>query len=284
MATGLSLSAVRRVGALRVGGRALPLYQCSACRHQTSPIAGTLFENTKLPLATWFLGIFLISQAKTGISALSLKRQLGVSYPAAWLMHKKIHEAMAHREKTHRLEGDVLLDDAYLGGELAGGTPGRGSDNKVPFVAAVSLSKDGQPLFAKLATVATFSHAAIADWAKAHLAAGSTNVFSDGLGCFAAVTDAGCLHFPTVAAGRLPRQLPAFRWVNTVLGNLKTMLAGSLHAFKFRKYADGYLAAFAYRFNRRFDLKDLFARLVIDVSTTPPQSNRAIRGKAERGC
>lgn len=266
-----------------VGGRARALYQCHACRYQASPIAGTLFEHTKLPLTTWFLGIFLISQAKTGISALSLKRQLGVSYPTAWLMQKKVHEAMAHREEAHRLEGDVLLDDAYLGGELAGGTPGRGSNNKVASVAAVSLSEDGRPLFTKLTTVAGFSRAAIASWAKTHLAVGA-NVHSDGLGCFAAVTEAGCLHFPTVVAGRLPRELPAFRWINTILGNLKTMLLGSLHSFKFRKYADGYLAAFSYRFNRRFDLRSLFARLLIDVSTTPPHTDRTIRGKTEHGC
>ena len=199
-------------------------------------------------------------------------------------MHKKVHEAMAHREEAHRLEGDVLLDDAYLGGELAGGTPGRGSDNKVPVVAAVSLSEDGRALFTKLVTVAGFSRAAIADWAKTNLAAGGANVHSDGLGCFAAVTDAGCLHFPTVVAGRLPRELPALRWVNTLPGNLKTMLAGSLHAFKFRQYADGYLAAFAYGFNRRFDLRGLFARLILDVSSTPPKPEHAIRGKAEHGC
>ena len=52
--------------------------------------AGTLFAGTKLPLTTWFLAIYLISQAKTGLSALALKRQLGVSYPNAWLIHHKI--------------------------------------------------------------------------------------------------------------------------------------------------------------------------------------------------
>lgn len=74
-----------------------------------------------------------------------------------------------------------------------------------------------------------------------------------GLGCFAAVTDAGCMHLPTVAAGRLPRDLPEFAWVNTVLGNLKTSLAGTHHALnyaKYAKYAGSYLAGFAYRFNR----------------------------------
>ena len=63
--------------------------------------AGTLFAGTKLPLTTWFLAIYLISQAKTGLSAFALKRQFGVSYPTAWLVHHKIMCAMPDgRRKT----------------------------------------------------------------------------------------------------------------------------------------------------------------------------------------
>ena len=62
-----------------VGRGARKLFQPSGCRHQASLTAGSLMEHTKLPLTTWFLGIYLISQARTGLSALALKRQLGVS-------------------------------------------------------------------------------------------------------------------------------------------------------------------------------------------------------------
>lgn len=55
--------------------------QCNACRHQASLIAGMVIQGTKLRLTVWFLAINLISQAKNGLSALALKRQLGVSYP-----------------------------------------------------------------------------------------------------------------------------------------------------------------------------------------------------------
>jgi hypothetical protein len=74
------------------------LFQCGACSHQTSLTAGTLMEHTKLPLTTWFLAMHLISQAKTGISALALKRDLGVSYPTAWLLHHKINNSMVKQE------------------------------------------------------------------------------------------------------------------------------------------------------------------------------------------
>ena len=122
------------------------VFQCNACRHQTSLIAGTVFQGTKLPLTVWFLAIYLISQAKTGLSALALKRHLGVSYPTAWLIHHKLMRAMDDREDRYVLDGKVQVDDAYLGGERTGGKVGRGSENKVPFVAAVSLTEEDRPL------------------------------------------------------------------------------------------------------------------------------------------
>ena len=258
------------------------VFQCNACRHQTSLIAGTVFQGTKLGLTVWFLAIYLISQAKTGLSALALRRQLGVSYPTAWLIHHKLMQAMAQRERRYVLEGAVQVDDAYLGGERCGGKVGRGSENKVPFVAAVSLDNDGHPLRTKLTPVPGFTLKAIAQWAKEHLAPGST-VFSDGLACFGAVTEAGCVHQPTVVAGRKPQEMPEFQWINTVLGNLKTSLSGSYHAFAFRKYAARYLAAFTYRFNRRFDLGTLHTRLLIAAVACPPHPQRSIR-LAEAHC
>ena len=263
-----------------VGHGARKLFQCSSCRHQASLTAGSLMEHTKLPLTTWFLSIYLISQAKTGLSALALKRQLGVSYPTAWLLHQRVNRAMAQQDSTHRLGGTVQLDDAYLGGERTGGKAGRGSENKVPFVAAVSVDGNGHPLYVKLNLVSGFTSQAIAQWAKASLMAG-TCVTSDGLGCFAAVADAGCIHLPTVVGALKPRDLPEFKWVNTVLGNLKTTLAGAFHALKYRKYGEHYLAAFAYRFNRRFDLRGLVASLIVDVVRTKPIKEKGVRTHAE---
>jgi ISXO2-like transposase domain/Transposase zinc-ribbon domain len=266
---------------IRSGTRVL--LQCRQCRAQTSLIAGTLMQGTKLPLTTWFLAMYLLSQAKTGHSALALKRELGVSYPTAWLLHHKIMQAMREREQVHRLDGTVQLDDAYLGGERSGGKPGRGSENKVAFVAAVSIDGQGHPRYLKLARLAGFTTEAIAQWARAALQPG-TQVVSDGLGCFAGVSAAGCLHQPHVVGARLPRELPQFTWVNTVLGNLKMTLSGAFHAFKFAKYADSYLAEFAYRFNRRFDLRGLLARLMIDVTACSPRPLRLIRGNAADSC
>ena len=82
-------------------------FQCKCFRLQTSLIAGTLFQSTHLALNIWFLAIYL---------------------------------AMVERDAQYTLCGHVQADDAYLGGELAGSKAGRGSENKVPFVTAISLS------------------------------------------------------------------------------------------------------------------------------------------------
>ena len=79
-----------------------------------------------------------------------------------------------------------------------------------------------------------------------------------------------------------PKDLPEFKWINTVLGNLKTTLSGAFHALKYRKYGQTYLAAFAYRFNRRFDLRGLLATLIVDVARCKPAPEKVVRrGHAE---
>lgn len=271
-----------QAGHYRLRGGTHKTFQCQTCRLQTSLTAGTLFQSTHLALTVWFLAIHLISQAKTGLSALALKRPLGVSYPTAWLLQQKLMQTMAERDTQYTLGGTVQVDDAYLGGELTGGTAGRGSENKVPLVAAVSVTAEGHPRYVKLAPVPGFTRKAIADWARADLDPGCY-VISDGLGCFAGVTDAGCHHHPLVVGGRKPQEVPEFHWINTVLGNLKTSLGGTYHAFDFAKYGSRYLAAFAYRFNRRFHLETITQRLLVAAATTGPRPERWLR-EAEASC
>ena len=74
--------------------RTRALWQCRHCHHQASLTAGTLFEATKLPLTTWFLAMFLLTQQKNGISALALKRHLVVSYLTAWRVKHKLQQVM----------------------------------------------------------------------------------------------------------------------------------------------------------------------------------------------
>jgi hypothetical protein len=164
-------------------------WQCAWCRHQCSVTSGTIFESTKLPLTRWFLAMHLLTQAKNNVSALELKRHLGVSYPTAWLVKHKLLEVMRLREDSRRLTGRVEIDDAYLGGERSGGKTGRGSRNKVPFIAAVQTTEDGQPVLACFAQ-RPFTKQAVEEFAATSLVRPLT-VVSDGLWCFTAAAAAG---------------------------------------------------------------------------------------------
>ncbi|MCU7880668.1 MAG: transposase [Candidatus Thiodiazotropha sp. (ex Lucinoma aequizonata)] len=75
------------------------LYQCYHCHHQASLTNGTIFADTKLPLTTWFLSMFLVTQIKNGISALELMRHLGVSYGSVWSIKHKLMQVMKERER-----------------------------------------------------------------------------------------------------------------------------------------------------------------------------------------
>jgi transposase-like protein len=252
------------------------LYQCSACHHQTSLISGTIFEQTKLPLTLWFLAIHLILQAKTGLSALALMRQIGVSYNTAWSMKQKIMQVMKERDDRKTLKGTIQLDDVYWGGERRGGKRGRGSANKVPFVAAVSLNDNGHPIAMNMNVVNGFKLTEIARWAKQHLQPGCL-VISDGLPCFSAVLEAGCHHYSIVTGGGAQSVTKEeFTWVNTMIGNVKKAINGTYHAIN-PKHLPRYLAEFCYRFNRRFKLEDMLPRFAYVAVRTPPMPGRLLK-------
>ena len=249
-------------------------WQCAACRHQCSAISGTIFESTKLALTTWFLAMHLLTQSKNNVSALELKRHLGVCYKSAWLMKHKLMEVMRQREDSRVLDGRVEIDDAYLGGERSGGKSGRGSENKVPFIAAVQTTHEGHPQYACFAKQ-PFTTEAVAIGPPSRWPPRLWWCLT-GCGAFAASRSSAQSMSPPSPAAAGP-SCAQFKAVNTLLGNLKTALAGTYHAFDFAKYAHRYLAEAQYRFNRRFNLASILARLLRAASLTPPRPASFIR-------
>lgn len=255
-------------------------WQCKGCGYQSTLRAGTIMEHSQLPLTKWYLAIYLMTQSKTNIAALAMMRQLGITWKAAWLLKHKLMEVMAQREAERPLQDDVSVDDAYLGGEKTGGGPGRGSSNKVAFVAAVEM-KEGRPQRVRFDPVSGFSFAALTPWAKQALAPGCC-VTSDGLLGFEVLERLKYEHKVVQAPrGKAGTEIEPFKWLNVLLGNLKTALSGTHHAFNFRKYARRYLAEVQYRFNRRLDMAAMVPRLAVAVTQTRPCPARRILGKPE---
>ena len=100
---------------------------------------------------------------------------------------------------------------------------------------------------------------------------------SDALGCFGAVTQAGCRHQPIVTGGGAGAvRIPAFKWVNTTIGNIKNAIRGTYHAIR-PKHVPRYLAQYEYRFNRRYRLEDMIPRLAWVAMRTPPMPYRLLK-------
>jgi transposase-like protein len=256
------------------------LFQCNRCKRQVRLTAGTVFQDTKLPLTTWFAAIYHLTQGKNGISSIELGRRLGVKQGTAWLMKHKLMRAMAARETAKpKLSGRVEIDDAYLGGERQGGERGRGAAGKTPIVAAVETTAERKPRRLRLSVVKGFREKEVEKLARRDFAPG-TSVVSDGLSCWPAVEKAGCEHFPmATGSGKRAAGWAPFRWVNTTLGNIKTAIAGTYHHVS-PKHAQAYLASYAYRFNRRRQLDSIVERLAWAAVQTAPQPYRVVTADA----
>jgi hypothetical protein len=220
--------------------------------------------------------MYLLTQSKSGVSILSLKRQLGISYNAAWRMKHKLMQVMKERDDSKLLSGNIQMDDVYWGGEKHGGKRGRGASGKTPFVAAVQTDEEGHPVAMRMTKLNGFKKEEIFNWAGRHVAAGS-HVISDGLFCFRAVEHAGCSHEAIVTGGGSACvMIEAFTWVNTMIGNVKNSMHGSYHSVSGR-HLPRYLAEFCYRFNRRFRLEDMIPRLGYAAVRTPPMPDRLLK-------
>jgi hypothetical protein len=255
---------------------AMRCWQCAGCPHQTSLISGTIFQGTRLALRVWFQAMQLLTQSKNNVSALALRSQLGVNHHSAWLIKQKIMEAMHLAEDDRELDGRAEIDDAHLGGERSGSKRGRGSENRAPFAAAVQTTGKDKPIVAWLqARPHTLEE--VGAFAAAHVATSAT-VVSDGLGCFRAASLVGAKHQRIVTGGgKASVDKPEFKAIDTLLGNLKTAITGTYHAFDFAKYAHRYLGEFQFRFNRRFDMRTILHRLARSMLRARPTPEPVVR-------
>ena len=252
------------------------LYQCSKCRPQTSPIAGTIFASTHLSLRLWFRAIYHLTQTKQGISSIELGRRLGVTQTTAWKIKHKLKQAMLERDASKRLTGRIEIDDAYLGGERSGGKPGRGAPGKTPFVAAVETTTEGKPVRLKLRRVTNFCARSIAgspSAASIQTALSSAMAFSVSP---ASQRPGACTRSarPGQDRRRLGRQ-PSNG--STRLSATSRLPSQEPTVPSTSKHVPRYLAEFEYRFNRRYDLAAMIPRLTWLATRTTPMPYRLLK-------
>lgn len=87
------------------------------CRKQFSVKVGTIMEGSPLGLDKWLVAIWLIANAKNGISSCELHRALGITQKTAWFLLHRIRLAM--QSGSFELSGEVEADETYVGGKAA---------------------------------------------------------------------------------------------------------------------------------------------------------------------
>jgi hypothetical protein len=189
----------------------------------------------------------------------------------------KLMEAMWLRVRGRTLSGTVQMDEAFLGGQ-GSGKASLGRKGKVPLLAAVSAAPDG-----KAAQVCLSQQPATGEDVVVfalNTLGPNCEVVSDGAPSFNYVqwNQVAAGHRAIVTGGgKQACEIPDLKAVNTVLGNLKTAITGTYHAFKFAKYADRYLAEYQFRFNRRFRLERLMQSIIRAAAHCKPVAGRTLR-------
>jgi len=225
-----------------VGGR---LFQCSDCRRQTSVTAGTVFHGTHKPLRTWFRAAFYMTALKTGVSAKSLGKLLGLTYKVAWAWTHKLRAAIGERPKEP-LQGPVEVDEAFVGGHEPG-MPGRSRGKKS--VVLVAAENRGLPTGrVRLQAVPSDSADSLTPAVVKNVTAGAT-VRTDKFWGYKRLTKNDFKHI-VEASGRKEASRN-FPHVHRVISLLKRVLLGTYQGAVSAGHLQAYLDEFVFRFNRR---------------------------------
>ena len=249
------------------------LYRCRQCRYEVSVTAGTIFQDSHLPLTIWFRALWFVTSQKNGASALGLQRVLGLgSYKTAWALLHKLRRAMI-RPGRDRLTGAIEVDETYWGGQEEGVT-GRLTHDKALII--IAAQEDGLGLGRiRLARIPDVTQATLHGFIAQAVEPGAV-VRTDGLNAYLGLV--GYHHErrvrgpdPKAAAQLLPR-------VHLVASLLKRWLLGTHQGAIGHDYLDYYLAEFTFRFNRRKSKSrgKLFYRLMQQAAQGAPATFDAI--------
>jgi len=229
-------------------------HRCYDCKTSFSVTVGTIFHHTHLPLQKWFLAIMLMLNARKGLSALQLSRDLDVNKNTAWRVAMQIRKAMTQAEQRSLLTGIVEMDEAYIGGKPRKGNRrnddrpnkrGRGTD-KAPVVGAVERGgKITAKATAKEKMKGRHMRAFVRERVDVSRAGLITDEYKGYLGMFRVLPHAVIKHQDWYVDGDIH--------TNTIEGFwalLKRGMFGQFHSVS-RKHLQRYVDEFCYRYNLR---------------------------------
>ena len=237
-------------------------WDCNSCRYQFTVTAGTIMHGSHLPLFKWFLAIYLMVESKKGISALQMKRTLGVAYKTAWHLCHRIREAMGNDPFTGpTLFGVVEVDETFVGGLQSG--KGRGpysTTNKSIVVGAVQ--RDGK---IRLEHIENTRKATLHDFIRRTVKDEAQAIHTDEFLSYTGIGDHNTRH--ETVQHNLNEWVVGDVHTNSVEGVwslFKRSIMGSFHKIS-AKHMDRYLEELEWRFNNRdnpFIFRDTLRRIM----------------------
>jgi len=255
---------------------------CRKCRHRISLLAGTVMQDSKLPVRAWLIAMWLFATQKDGVSAKSLQENLGLrSYRSAWSLLHKLRVAMVRSDREN-LSGVVEIDEEYIGGVLEDGKRGRGSENKQLVVVAVQLEKiqgdnpdrpslrDYRLSKIRAKHISNASKSELHSFIKGNIDKGST-LIRDGWAGYSGIEDEGYYSEITKMseATSEDEKLPH---VHLAISLIKRWILGTYQGNIDEYNLQAYLEEFTFRFNRKTSHNRgwLFYRMAQGALSTKP--------------
>ena len=258
------------------------LLHCKQCHRQTSVTAGTVFEGTRKPLRVWFQAIWYLTNQKLGVSALGLKRVLGLgSYQTAWTWLHKMRLAMV-RPGRDMLSGHVEVDETYIGGAEEG-VRGRKTVTKSIVIIAIEVHSPKGFGRIRLRQIPDVTGPTLIGFIKDVVSAGAI-VSTDGWSGYNGLSALGYQHKRRVQSGSDDPAHVVLPGPQRIASLLKRWLIGTHQGAVRDEHLDYYLDEYTFRFNRRSAKARglLFHRLVEQAVQIKPTTYRGIVTRAAK--
>lgn len=239
-------------------------YQCSQCRYQIAPTAGTIFHKSDTPLSLWFHAIMVFSNAKSGMSALALQRDLEVTYKTAWRMLRLIRKAL--KQNNNKLSGDVEIDGSYFGGHFPSGPYNINRSAAVKAKSAVmgAVQRGGNM---RVQIVKDMSAEAHGKFLEKHVEKVGTRLMTDKTNRLDKVAVGFNRHAVDHHRKELVRGDVHVNTIETFWSHVKRSIGGT-HKVVSKKYLQAYLDGFVWHYNNRHSDNERFSSL-LDVLLQP---------------
>jgi len=226
-------------------------YQCSKCRYQIAPTAGTIFHKSATNLTTWFYALFVFSNAKSGISAKELERQIGVTYKCAYRILKQIREALS--QDNDKLDGDVETDTGFFGGKVKGKGYAKAYESKSSVM--VAIARGGKMKAMVMNSIGKQAHD---DFLRNNVAK-TARLLTDGAPVY---KNAGYKNEQVIHSKKeYARGDVHINTVESFFGHVKRSINGTYKTIS-RKQLQAYLDSFVFHYNNRHSDTDRFAVLL----------------------